>query len=298
MKRRLTLGQTLRYGVEAAGFFLLMGIFRTLSLDAASNLGGWMGRRIFSRLPPDKIARANLKAAYPEKTAAARDAIRIAMWDNLGRTVAEYPHLKQFSFNGADPRLQIEHIGYLHAALARDKGLLFLSGHMGNWELLPITGQIWGLDGATVVRPPNNPYVANWIARQRGLTGPKDQIGKHSGAKRIFVQLRSGKVIYMLADQKNNEGIAVPFFGRDAMTTPVPAALALKLGATILFAASHRRGRSARFDIIVEPAIDFTPSGDEARDTRMLTEMITARIEKMIRAEPSQWLWIHRRWPA
>jgi KDO2-lipid IV(A) lauroyltransferase len=297
MTHRLTTRQRLRYGAEAAGFFLLMGLFRILPVDAASRLGGWLGRAIFSHLPPDRIARANLKAAFPEKSSAERDGIRIAMWDNLGRTVAEYPHLARFHIDGDDARIHVEGAGHVDAAAARGKGLLVLSGHLANWEILPITGELLGVDGASVVRPPNNPFVARWIARQRGLTGPKEQIGKHSGARRIFARLRDRKAIFMLVDQKNNEGIAVPFFGRDAMTTPVAAALALKLDATILFAGNRRRGRSARFDLTIEPAADFTPSGDEARDTRALTEMITARIEKMIRAEPSQWLWIHRRWP-
>jgi KDO2-lipid IV(A) lauroyltransferase len=297
MTVRLTLPQTLRYGAEAAGFFLLMAVFRLLGLDAASNLGGWMGRKVFSRLRPDKIARANLKAAYPEKTDAERDEIRIAMWDNLGRTVAEYPHLGKFSPMGPGARIRVITPDGIEAAFAAGKGVMFLSGHLANWELMPISAKLWGLEGATVVRHPNNPYVARWISKQRGLTGPKEQIGKHSGARRIFAQLRGGKAIYMLVDQKNNEGIAVPFFGRDAMTTPVPAALALKLDSAILFVSNRRLGRSARFELTVHPELQFAPTGDDTSDTRVLTEAITARIEKMIRAEPSQWLWIHRRWP-
>ncbi len=158
MKRRLTLGQTLRYGVEAAGFFLLMGIFRMLDLDAASNLGRLDGTQDFfpsaARQNRPRQSQCRLSGKKPLRRAMPSASPCGTIW---GRTVAEYPHLKQFSFNGADPRLHLEHIGYLHAALARGKGLLFLSGHMGNWELLPIAGQIWGLDGATVVRRPTTP---------------------------------------------------------------------------------------------------------------------------------------------
>lgn len=289
------LGRKLRYGAEAALFFAFMGLFRVMGLDAASALGSWIGRSIFSRLPPAKIARANLTAAFPDKTGAEIDAILTGMWDNLGRVVAEYPHLEKFDIAGANPRINIIDNADMPAAFARGRGVMFLSGHLANWELLPIAGQELGFDGASVVRHPNNPYVARWIARQRSLRGPKKQIGKHSGARRIFAQLRNGKAIYMLVDQKNDEGIAVRFFGREAMTTPVPAALALKLGARILFA-SNRRAGGSRFDIVIHPALDFAPSGDEARDTRLLTEAITARIEEMIRSDPSQWLWIHRRW--
>jgi KDO2-lipid IV(A) lauroyltransferase len=293
----LSFGQKLRYRAEAAVFFAFMALFRLLGLDRASALGGWIGRTIFSRLPPAKIARANLTAAFPEKSAAERAAILTAMWDNLGRVVAEYPHLEKFDIAGPDPRIRIIDKGDAEGAFAHGRGVLFLSGHLANWEMLPITGQALGFDGASVVRPPNNPYVARWLERQRGLNGPKEQFGKHSGLRRMFSKLRAGKALYMLVDQKLDEGIPIPFFGRRAMTTPAPAALALKLGARILFA-SNRRTRGSRFDIVIHPGLDFEPSGDEARDTAALTEAITARIEAMIRADPSQWLWIHRRWGA
>jgi KDO2-lipid IV(A) lauroyltransferase len=293
----LRFGRKLRYGVEAAVFFAFMALFRIVGLDRASALGGWIGRNIFSRLPPDRIARANLAGAFPEKSPAERDAIRMAMWDNLGRVVAEYPHLEKFAIAGPDPRIRVAGLGDASGVFADGRGVMFLSAHLANWEMMPIAGQERGFEGATVVRHPNNPYVARWIARQRALRGPQEQIGKHSGARRIFAQLRGGKAIYMLVDQKNDEGMAVPFFGRDAMTTPVPAALALKTGARILFASNHRLGGS-RFEITVHPGPDFQPSGDEARDIRTLTQTITAHIEDIIRRDPAQWLWIHRRWPS
>src|ERR1700734_3511524 len=104
----LTFSRKLRYGAEAALFFLLMGLFRLFSLDAASCLGGWIGRNIFSRLPPDRIARKNLKAAFPEKSDAEIQAILTGMWDNLGRTVAEYPHLKKFDRIGPGSRITLD----------------------------------------------------------------------------------------------------------------------------------------------------------------------------------------------
>ena len=100
----------------------------------------------------------------------------------------------------------------------------------------------------------------------------------------------------MLVDQKLREGIAVPFFGRDAMTTPAPAVLALKTGAHIVIA-SNRRLPGARFHVTVFPMLDFVASGDEDRDTLALTAAITAKIEEVVREDPGQWLWIHNRWP-
>lgn len=292
----LTLAGKLRYGAEAALFFAFMGLFRVLGVDAASALGGWIGRHVFSRLPPDRVARANLAAAFPEKSTTERDAIRMAMWDNLGRVVAEYAHLDAFCITGPDPRIRVIDRAGIPAGPAAGKGLIFLSGHLANWEIMPIAGNLLGFEGATVVRPPNNPYVARYLEVRRALRGPVNQIAKHNAMRRMIAQLRSGKVLFMLADQKLNEGVPVPFFGRDAMTTPAPAALALKLGAAIL-CASNRRVGGARFEVVVRPAPAITPSGDEAADTLALTAAITARIEEMVREDPAQWLWIHNRWP-
>ncbi|HET7085065.1 MAG TPA: hypothetical protein VFI23_09865 [Rhizomicrobium sp.] len=291
----LGLTDRLRYGAEAAVFFTFMGLFRLLGLDKASRLGGWIGRNIFPLLPPDRVARANLKRAFPNMTKAEHDEIRRVMWDNLGRVVGEYPHLDRFSPKGEDPR-----IGYslppdmpLESLMGRP--LMFLSGHFANWEMMPILAQQVGLDIAAVVRPPNNPYVADWVARRRRVNGPSTMIAKHNAARSMLGQLRSRKSLCMLVDQKLREGIAVPFFGHDAMTTPAPAALALKMGAQIVIA-SNRRLPGARFHVTVHGAVDFSPCGDDAKDVAALTAAITAKIEDIIREDPGQWLWIHKRW--
>ena len=291
----MSLGEKLRYGAEAALFFFFMGLFRLLPLDAASALGGWIGRTVGPRLPPDRTARANLAASFPEKSQAERDAIRMTMWDNLGRVVAEYPHLGKFSPHGNDPRITYEFRTKVEPNSFPD-GLMFLSAHFANWELMPILAHQLGYEGATMVRPPNNPYVARYIARQRGLLGPKTQIVKLNAARRMLSTLRSGKAIYMLVDQKNNEGVPVPFFGRDAWTTPAAAAFALKLNSRMIVAVNRRIG-GVRFHVTVHPGPDFTPTGDEPADIQLLTALITARIEDLVRDDPGQWLWIHNRWP-
>jgi Kdo2-lipid IVA lauroyltransferase/acyltransferase len=292
----LTSREKLRYGAEAVPFFFFMGLFRLLGVDAASALGGWIGRSFGPLLPPDRTARANLKAAFPEKSEAERDAIRMAMWDNLGRVVGEYPHLGKFIQAGPNPRVSYTMKTALTPQTVNPRGIMFLSGHFANWEMMPITAHQAGYDGVPVVRPPNNPYVARYIERQRGLAGPRTQIAKQNAARRMLAVLKAGKVLYMLVDQKNNEGVPAPFFGRDAMTTPAPAAFALKLDVPMVICVNKRLG-GARFHITVHPGPDFTPSGDEPRDIQRLTEIINRRIEELVRDDPGQWLWIHRRWP-
>jgi Kdo2-lipid IVA lauroyltransferase/acyltransferase len=290
----LSLAQKLRYGAEAALFLAFMGFFRLIGLDAASAVGGFIGRNIFALTRVTARARENLSLALPEKTPAEREAIIRVMWDNLGRVVAEYAHLDKFDIHGPDPRIRVENMAEIEKI--RGQGVLILSGHFANWEMMPIVGFRLGLDGAIVYRPPNNPYVDRYISRARAKKGYAEQISKHNGVRRIFTLLRGGKAILLLADQKTNEGIPAPFFGRDAMTTPAPAALALKLKVPVLFA-SNKRLSGARFAVTVHAPLEFTPSGDEDADMRAMTAAINLRLEEMVRADPAQWLWIHRRWP-
>src|SRR5689334_3603657 len=150
---RLSLGQKLRYGAEAGAFFLLMGFFKILGLDAASAVGGFIGRNIFYHTSVSKRARRNLKTAFPEKRDAEIEAILMEMWDNLGRTTAEYPHLDKLSISGADPRIVITGTEISEAAIAGGKGVMFASGHFANWEIMPAVATQLGYEGALVYRP-------------------------------------------------------------------------------------------------------------------------------------------------
>jgi KDO2-lipid IV(A) lauroyltransferase len=294
---KMPLGEMLRYRAEAAAFFTMIGFFKLFGVERGSALGGWLGRNVFYRTGISKRARDNLAHAYPEKSDAEREAIIVEMWDNLGRTIAEYAHLGKFKLKGDSPRLTVTGTEHSDAAIASGKGVIFISGHFANWEMMPFTAHQLGYESGEVYRPLNNPYVDRWMVRQRMENGPAQQIAKGAqGTKRIFTLLRGGKSILLLADQKTNEGLPAPFFGRDAMTTPAPAALALKLGAIILPASNERLG-GARFRMTVHPPVEFVPSGDHDRDIQQLTNKITEAIEQMVRYRPSQWLWIHRRWP-
>jgi len=286
-----------RYGAEAAIFFSVIGFFRLFPLDTASAIGGWLGRNAFYRSRATARARANLTAAFPDLPSDAREEIIREMWNNLGRNIAEYAHLKELSIRGERPRIQLAGLENYERAAATGKGIICFSAHFANWEVMPIAATQIGVDGAAVYRPVNNPFVDRWLVRERQRSGPKEQIAKGArGTRRVFTLLRACKPIFMLVDQKTNEGLAVPFFGRDAMTTPAPAALALKLGA-VLVPISNERLDGARFRMTAHPMIEFAESGDHAHDVLALTTRINEKIERCVRYRPSQWLWIHRRWP-
>jgi len=164
---KMPLASRLRYRAEAVGFFTLMWLFRLLGLDLGSALGGFIGRNIYYRLPPANRARENLKLAFPQKSAAEIEAMVLAMCDNLGRTVGEYPNLDKISIAGPDPRITVSGAELPAAAISSGKPMIFFSGHIANWEMMAIGSFQAGFPGGTVYRPPNNPFVDDWIAKSK-----------------------------------------------------------------------------------------------------------------------------------
>jgi KDO2-lipid IV(A) lauroyltransferase len=282
--------------LEAAGFFLVVGFFRLFSIDRASAIGGWIGRKLVAPTYLSRRPLRNLRLAFPEKSEAEIRNILTAMWDNLGRVMGEYPHLDKLHWAGANPRIAMSGTEHLDEAKSRGKGVMLVSGHFANWEIMPFVGREYGFSGGTLVRPPNNPYVSRWMEAIRARNGMQEQIPKGAqGMRRTFALLRKGEAICLLVDQRASEGIKVPFFDREAFTTPAPAALALKLGAVII-PVSNERTAGAHFRMRAYPIIEPPNTGDADADLVEFTAKITRFIEDRVRENPGQWLWIHKRW--
>ena len=277
--------------VEAALLWLLYHGLALLPLDAASALCGWIARTLGPRLPPSARAKRNLDLVLP---GADHDAIIKDMWENLGRLAGEYPHSVTFM---RDPS-RIELVGdhYVREMQEKNQPVIFFSGHIGNWELTyPLMARL-GVKGSGVYRAPDNPYL-NWLFDRRTTYPDLDMIPKGSvGARRSIEALSKGRCLALFVDQKMNDGIEAPFFGQPAMTAPALASLALKFGVPVIpFRLIRLKG--ARFRAEYLKPIIFTPTEDRAADQlRVMTE-VNAVIEGWIRENPSQWLWLHRRWP-
>jgi KDO2-lipid IV(A) lauroyltransferase len=293
----MPLARRLRYYLEAAGFFIVIGFFRLFGIDRASAIGGWIGRTLVAPTPMSRLATSNLRAAFPDKSSAEIKAIVRAMWDNLGRVMAEYAHLDKLHMDGPDPRIEVHGLDVANAAIGTAKGIVFVSGHFANWEIMPFAARDYGITGGVIVRPANNPYVHRWLDQVRSRNGMTEQIPKGpSGTRRIFSLLRKGEAAMLLVDQRASEGITIPFFGRDAFTTPAPAALALKLGAVVVPVSNERVEGAARFRMTIHPTIEPPNTGDPDRDLFEFTAAITRFIEERARERPHEWLWIHKRW--
>jgi KDO2-lipid IV(A) lauroyltransferase len=290
--------ETVRTGqrIEAALAGLAMRLFGALSRPRASAVGGWIARTIGPRLGITRRARRNLARALPGLDQAAQDRVLAEMWDNLGRVVGEFPHLKTMDAYTPDAAIQATGLEHVDAALARGKPLIFYSGHFGNWEVAALAAALYGLKLAAIYRAANNPLVDRMMIDLRRDLGA-DPIPKGAqGARKILGAIKAGQSLCMLVDQKMNDGIAVPFFGRDAMTAPAIAELALRYDCSVLPARVERLPGS-RFQVTVFPPHELPASGDKAADVLALMTGINLTVEGWIRARPGHWFWLHRRWP-
>ncbi len=287
--------RTIAHPVQAIGALIFYWGFRLLPFAAASAIGGWVGRCIGPKLPVTRRAYRNIKQAFPEKSNPEIDQLVRGMWDNLGRLAGEYPHLGTIDVYAENGLVEVVGAEFVEQLRDDNKPGIFVSAHIGNWELVPLCGSQRGLPIDRVYRAANNRLV-EWLYRQgRAATegalipkGPK-------GARMLIKSLKDGQHLGVLMDQKMNDGIAVPFFGRDAMTAPAIAELALKYDCPVVPVHIERLG-GPKFRIIIEPPLDITTSGNRKQDVAALLLQINARIETWVRARPEQWLWLHNRW--
>ena len=240
-----------QYRLEYAAARLAFGLARWLGPVRSSDFGGWLARLLGPLLPVSRVARGNLARALPGLTVAQRAAVLRGMWDNLGRTVAEMPHI-------AALRWEVAGAEHLAPIAAKGGPAIMISGHLGNWEVLPPALAAMGIRMGSVYRAADNQAVDALVNgfRARAIAGePLPLFPKGSaGARAALRFLAQGGVLGMLADQKLNDGIAVPLLGLPAMTAPAPAQLALRFGCPVIPGRVERLG-ACRFRMVVEPPL-------------------------------------------
>lgn len=283
-----------RYPLELIGAVFFCTLFRLLPIDWVSAIGGFIGRHIGPHLRVSWVARYNLMKVFPEKTTVEIDEIVVNMWDNLMRTFVEYPHLRWLCSHYEN---RIEFVNFEEIEALRDDGeagILF-SAHIGNWETSSILGVKAGMALHRIYRPANNPYV-EWMFRYfrkkiQGRLVPKGM----SGFRQIVDLLHKKEHLAMLIDQKMLKGVACNFFGYPAMTTPSLASLVLKHNYPAIPVRSQRL-KGAHYRLTVEPPLTIEKTGDNEKDIRRFMGKANAILERWIRDDPSQWLWVHNRW--
>jgi KDO2-lipid IV(A) lauroyltransferase len=290
------LGQRIVHGIEGLGGLALYGLSRLLPAAWASAIGGFCARTVGPRLAISRRARNNLRLAMPQLDDAAIERTVREMWDNLGRVAAEYAHLDKYRVYEEGHGIEIAGAENIRAQGAPGKRAIFFSGHFGNWEVATLAMTQAGLGVAGIYRAANNPIVDSIINHARSVVGselvPKGTIA----ARRALAAMHDGRHIAILVDQKMNDGIAVPFFGRDAMTAPALARLALRFDCAVVPVRVDRLPK-ARFRITAEAPLAYAKTGDAGRDTLALMTQVNQVIERWIRERPDHWFWLHRRWP-
>jgi hypothetical protein len=153
--RKIPFARKFRYLAEAAGFFAIIGFFRLFDIDHASSIGGWIGRKLIA--PTRFIG---------------------GMWSNLGRVMAEYAHLDKIRWKDSEARLTLSGFENVPPEERQKNGVLLVSAHFANWETMPIAAREFGISGAAIARPTNNPYVNAWLEKLRIRNGLQELISK------------------------------------------------------------------------------------------------------------------------
>jgi Kdo2-lipid IVA lauroyltransferase/acyltransferase len=287
----MTFPKNLRYRLEYAGFRLIQAAILALPLEAASRGSGTAWRLIAPHLYRHKRALDNLALAYPAMPLEERKRIAAAMWENLGRTFAEGFHLRKIMDEGRirfEPEEQLEEI-------ARGGPCVVCGLHLGNWELVAYAGKLMGAPFTGVYQRLSNPYVDDATRKLReplydGGLLPKTPVT----ARGLLKAAKEGGYPAFLADLRDDNGAAVPFFGAPALSTVFPALLARTTGLPLYAGAAYRRP-NVRFTIRAA-RVPIPETNDREADAIAGTAALQAQFEAFVREAPDQWMWGHRRW--
>ena len=288
-------------GIIGAGIVGVLRTTRYFDPIKTANLFGRVVRLVGPLMREHRIGRANLTAAFPEKTPGQIDTILNGVWDNLGRVLAEFAHLDHIwqldPAHPEDSRIEISpRTEELFAQLRLDgKPALIFAAHIGNWELPAVAAAAHGLDAAILYRRPNIPSADRIIQELRAVKMGTLIAAGRDGPLKLAEALQNGQHVAMLVDQYLGSGVEVTFFGRKTKANPTLARLLRQVecpvhGVRIIRLPGHRF--RAELSEEVPPVRDA--SGQI--DVQGTTQAITSVIEGWIREYPDQWLWLHRRW--
>jgi KDO2-lipid IV(A) lauroyltransferase len=288
------LPQDLAWRLEALFYDLFTGLVRLLGVDAASAFGGWLLKTIGPFTGAHKTARRNLRLCFPEKDNAWHEALLAAQWENVGRLSAEFPMMDKLIPSTG----RVELVNGERLAQIKDSGVpvVFVSGHLSNWEVMPAAIVDSGVVCEMTYRAANNPYIDRRWKESRARYGVQLFAPKGGdGSRELLAGMSRGASVALMNDQKFNNGVAGTFFGHLAHTAPAPTRLALRFG-TVLQPMSVQRLKGARFRAVVHDPILVPNTGDRTADIKAGVDAINAFMEERIRERPHEWFWVHKRW--
>ena len=267
-------------------------IFKILGPRLSSNLGG----KIFEIIGPffrsEKIINSNIKKALPDINFKNLKKIKRFMWNNYGRTFAEYMFIKEFRNGKISKNIEIDGQEILEKIKKENSQVIFISGHFSNFELMAMHLEKSGINLCAIYRPLNNIFLNGIMERIRKKYICKKQIKKGIVSLRQLIALKKNNFsTAIMIDQRVSEGILSNFFNHEALTTTIPAQLVKKFNIPIVPVYIERIG-NINFKICISKPIYF----DEDTTTDKITDELNRILEKMILNKPENWIWSHNRW--
>ena len=267
-------------------------IFKILGPRLSSNLGG----KIFEIIGPffrsEKIINSNIKKALPDINFKNLKKIKRFMWNNYGRTFAEYMFIKEFRNGKISKNIEIDGQEILEKIKKENSQVIFISGHFSNFELMAMHLEKSGINLCAIYRPLNNIFLNGIMERIRKKYICKKQIKKGIVSLRQLIALKKNNFsTAIMIDQRVSEGILSNFFNHEALTTTIPAQLVKKFNIPIV-PVYIERIKNIDFKICISKPIYF----DEDTTTDKITDELNRILEKMILNKPENWIWSHNRW--
>jgi len=296
MAKRGKLQNSLEYGLAR----LILGSLGILPRSTAIALGRALGRIAYWL--PGKLRRTgetNLEIAFPELSEADRSRLLRGCFASLGRLLGEFSQLPRATPEKLRKLIEYDEVGLAHLREAEKnkRGIIFLTGHLGIWEMHSFGWSALEYPLSFLVRPLDNPRIEAMIEGIRTRFGNR-AIDKQSAARQSLRVLREGGTLGILSDlnTQTREGVFVPFFGKLACTTAGIATLALKTDAVVIPTCAVWDKKRKRYFFHGDPPVELIRTGDHNKDIEVNTANFAAAVERMIRLYPDQWLWIHKRW--
>ena len=292
----------MRVGVKARIQYsltrLILGIFRSMPREMASRAGGVVAQIGYHFAGPQRTtALHNLRMALPELTEDERNIIVRGIFSNLGRLLVEFSQFSKLTPENVSDRVEYDGLEHYLEGLRRGRGVLFLTAHVGAWELSSFAHCLNGYPMKFLTRPLDNPLVESLITGIRTLSG-NQAIGRKGAARTVLKALRNNETVGILVDQNTirSEGVFANFFGIPAATTPALATFAMRTGAAVVPGFIRWDSERHRHILAFEPPVELKLTGNPQDDIVANTQLFNEILERFIRNFPDQWLWIHKRW--
>ncbi|MCV0397958.1 MAG: lipid A biosynthesis lauroyl acyltransferase [Rhizobiaceae bacterium] len=288
-----------QYWLIAKVVLALLALLRLLPADAALNFADRTARTIGPWVGRHRVAMDNLRKAYPDKPDAELETIARDMWGNMARLAVEYIFIDRlFDFDPQDPqvgRVEVNGIDIFVRLREERKPHIFFTGHLGNFEFLPIGAAAFDLQVSALFRPPNNPYLAEQLFSARRATMGELLASKAGVAFALARILERGGNIGVLVDQKFHRGVQTTFFGRECETSPLVPKLARQYECDV-YPARCIRLPGNRFRLDIFERLDLPRAPDGRVDVAATAQLLNDTVEGWVREDPGQWMWFHKRW--